>query len=189
MNDSPHKDRRKKRPSRLAPKRVSSNAAPTSYQRPTRTRWAERRLSWPGDPGTLEHLRATLAVLGCAQGAIQLNGAGGELVLDRSGSGAVRVLVAGRQWRPSALWGGRVGWRHVEVATGPSPAVAVDGRGVPLVPVPGGRLGARVLRGAADVRALVVAPADRADALLLRRLAALHARTRPGLRSSPLVLS
>jgi hypothetical protein len=24
---------------------------------------AERRLSWPGDPGTLEHLRATLAVL------------------------------------------------------------------------------------------------------------------------------
>jgi hypothetical protein len=24
---------------------------------------AERRLSWPGDPGTLDHLRATLAVL------------------------------------------------------------------------------------------------------------------------------
>lgn len=110
--------------------------------------------------------------------AIGLGGTAGGFLLER-GDGRGERLRAGtgivdlrdrRGWRP--------GWRHVEVTAGARPAV--DGRRVPGLPRRRGRLRFQLLRGGADVSALVLSEADRPDALLLHRLSSLRARTPPG---------
>ncbi len=90
------------------------------------------------------------------------------------------VISSGGRTDPLSISRGwpRGQWRHVEL----TPArLSIDGREYPLTRRTGHRLEFSVSRGRAQIRALIVSdPADR-PALLLHRLAELHARLGPGM--------
>jgi unsaturated chondroitin disaccharide hydrolase len=105
-------------------------------------------------------------------------GVGSSITLRRSGAaagGASRLIAHGRSFAltvPSG-WLGRA-W-HLEWA---GDRLAIDGR-VYAAPSPGVRLELRATKGQANVSALITSSAVDRGALLLHRLAELHARIRP----------
>jgi unsaturated chondroitin disaccharide hydrolase len=110
----------------------------------------------------------TLGVGPGATGRLRLSRGVGEDLEAKAGRRRARLGVR-RGWAED-------GWRHLELAGADRPVLAVDGRRLRLPLSPGGGLSMKVTRGAADVAALVATPADDRRALLLHRLAELHAR-------------
>ena len=101
---------------------------------------------------------------------------GGSFVLRRGAGTAVTLLALGRSFalRVPSGWLGRA-W-HLEWA---GDRLAVDGHSNPVPAPRGPQLELRVTQGHADVTALITSAATDRGALLLHRLAELHARIPP----------
>ena len=110
---------------------------------------------------------------------------GPRITFGRSATGAWSYTARGSTHAlpPEPGWNDGTA-RHLEAMLGPQGRIAVDGR--PLnwsaTSPPGGRLSLRALQGSGEAQAVLISSgADRA-ALLLHRLAELHARLVPGAR-------
>ena len=107
-------------------------------------------------------------------------GTGSGLTL-RRGDGSVVVAGAQPFGTPRALTSDpRDGWRHVAVIDGRSPRLAIDGATVKRRVAGGRRLTVELNRGRAELSAVIASSARDRAALLLHRLAALHALTPAG---------
>jgi unsaturated chondroitin disaccharide hydrolase len=102
-----------------------------------------------------------------------------KLVFDRNGDGTTRVRGPGIA--PTALpeqgYAGR-DWRHLEIAGGSDPLLAIDGQPIENeLAATGSTVRVRVVEGSAQATGLVATRRDDRRAALLHRLAELHART------------
>ncbi len=113
-----------------------------------------------------------------SQVQVGFGGRAGELELrSRGGRLAVRGAYGGwRQWPDDPSWQ-RDGWHHLEATPY---AVTIDGQSVPMRRSAGRRMQLRAARGRVRVAGLLITRDDQPGALLLQRLAELHARTAPG---------
>lgn len=123
---------------------------------------------------------------------LALGSSGSRLTLRRARSGALTATSGGpharlhrrRGWGAQATARGdsaRGRWRHVELSTGGgAPRLAIDGRPLATSMKLGRTLSLKPKHGAPRVAALVVTQTNDRGALLLHRLAELHARVRPG---------
>jgi unsaturated chondroitin disaccharide hydrolase len=122
---------------------------------------------------------------------LALSSGGARLTLRRARSGALTAASGGhherlhrrRGWgaQPTARGDSARGrWRHVELSTGAGPRLAIDGRPLAAPAKLGRTLTLKPKQGAPRVAALVVTRKSDRGALLLHRLAELHARVSPG---------
>jgi unsaturated chondroitin disaccharide hydrolase len=98
----------------------------------------------------------------------------GDLRVSRRSGGAAAMNVGGRSYAlaPREGWP-RNGWHHLEAT---SSRLAVDGQPFAFGLGRGGAIGLRLLRGHAAVENLIISSVGDRGALLLHRLAELHAR-------------
>ncbi|HEX8649120.1 MAG TPA: hypothetical protein VF715_19665 [Thermoleophilaceae bacterium] len=110
-------------------------------------------------------------------GILRIDLGGEPLVLQQRADG---TLVAGAGESTGATLprgsAGPGGWHHVEMAGFDPVDLHVDGTRVPNQIRPGRRIGVRTLRRTADLTGLVATRRDDRRALLLHRLASIHAR-------------
>jgi unsaturated chondroitin disaccharide hydrolase len=105
------------------------------------------------------------------------SGSEGLLRFSRGAGEDLTVAAGGQRARlPVRRGWARGGWRHIELFGGAQPKLAVDGRRVRFPLTVGSELSIAVSRGRAEVGALVASRARDRRALLLHRLAELHAR-------------
>jgi unsaturated chondroitin disaccharide hydrolase len=102
----------------------------------------------------------------------------GSLVFERDADGVLVVRAPGLAATelPPQGYAGR-DWRHVEIAGGSEPLVAIDGQPLAGELTPGASLRIRVAEGSTQAAGLVATRRDDRRAALLHRLAELHART------------
>lgn len=140
----------------------------------------------PGGAGAL-----SIDVLVPRGAALALSSGGSRLTLRRARSGALTAASGGRHARlhPRRGWGAqatargdaaRGRWCHVELSTGAAPRLAIDGRPLATDMKLGHTVSLKTKHGAPRVAALVVTQANDRGALLLHRVAELHARVHPG---------
>ncbi|HEX8743445.1 MAG TPA: hypothetical protein VF712_09940 [Thermoleophilaceae bacterium] len=104
-----------------------------------------------------------------------------RLRLDTDAGGAVTLRLPGSEpvVLPESSWRSG-GWRHIELAGGSEPLLAIDGQDFTPPLELGDELRLRVAEGSAQATALVATRRDDRRAALLHRLAELHARTPAG---------
>ena len=133
----------------------------------------QRDLPWPRWSLSLDLRLAPRSVLTLRIG----DGSAGPLRFSRGAGSHLTVRSGGQRARlPVRRGWAREGWRHLELAGGAPPRLAVDGRRVRLPLAAGSGLSIAVSRGSAEVAALVASGSTDRRALLLHRLAELHAR-------------
>jgi unsaturated chondroitin disaccharide hydrolase len=127
-------------------------------------------------PGAL-----SLDVMVPAGATLDLGFGNSHLLLRGRARGA--VAASSGSWhanlRPRRGWAGG-GWHHIELATGASPRLAVDGRSLRAPVKLAGPLVVRPRAGAPRIAGLVATAVGDRGALILHRLAELHARVARG---------
>jgi unsaturated chondroitin disaccharide hydrolase len=132
--------------------------------------WIRREL--PADPWSL-----SLDVRVFRGSTLQIAVGGHSLNVRQGNRGRTTVLSGAYSASidPMPGWMGG-GWRHIQIVGHDPAEVHVDGTRVPHGVRPGGTVRIRVRRGSAQLTGLVATPRDDARALILHRLAELHAR-------------
>jgi hypothetical protein len=103
--------------------------------------------------------------------AMSMTWPAGGLPMYRTGTGGAWTPLAPR---PGWLEAG--GWRHFELASAGSTTMRIDGQPIALPRAHGSRLSFTAVSGRASLSALIISPLAERGALLLHRLAELHAR-------------
>jgi Glycosyl Hydrolase Family 88 len=132
-------------------------------------------------PSTAWVLSFDVSLAARSRVAIGFGSSTDQIVLSRAAGATARLDADGRSYALTNRRGwGRGPWRHVEVVSGASARLAIDGHQFPISIGNDGRLSFQLGRGRAELRALVISSATDRASLLFHRLAELHARLSPG---------